>query len=101
MKAVCPFFQAPLTVSCDSRARRERLIDRLAQIRKAHEKLVPGVSTMADARNILGAPASFSSLPGGGTLLQWIEISSSHAIHLCVTFDAQGRMIEITHAYAK
>src|SRR5437016_6247664 len=60
-----------------------------------YTELTPGVSTAADATKILGAPNSYSAMPQGQTLLQWMQFHGAHGIHLAILFDANGRMIRV------
>lgn len=66
--------------------------------------LQPGVTTMADAVEILGPWTSRSAMPYGATLLQWQGNDSTgypyyrvRGVHLSVMFGADGRMVREAH----
>lgn len=63
--------------------------------------LKPGISTSKDAIATLGKPTSTSASVNNGTLLQWMYTSSTvlgaHSSHVAILFDADGKMVKITH----
>jgi hypothetical protein len=67
------------------------------------DNLVPGVSTTADATQLLGPPASESTYDNGSKLLQWMysqgTMVGGSGAHVAILFDADGKMVRITHRY--
>jgi len=65
-------------------------------------KLTPGVSTLAEATEILGPPMSTSALPDGNMLYQWqyaqgTALGAGSGAHLAIAFDQSNTMIKVTH----
>lgn len=61
------------------------------------DQLVPGKSTAADATMLFGPPHSTSNMVRNSKLLQWIEYREKSSAHIAILFDADDRMIRITH----
>lgn len=65
-------------------------------------QLRPGVTTIDEAIAALGPPKS-RSRAGTGVLLQWMETNvgygSANGAHVAILFDANGKMVKITHEY--
>src|SRR5438552_3533474 len=60
--------------------------------------LVPGQSTTEDAIRLLGVPTASSPLANGKALLQWADYRLPK-IHVVISFDADGRLIEVRHVF--
>ena len=63
--------------------------------------LTPGVSTSADAKQLLGEPTAESSYEDGSKLLQW-QFSSGTVFggwgaHVAILFDRHDKMVRVTH----
>jgi hypothetical protein len=65
---------------------------------RRYGELVPGTSTKDDAVAKLGPPNGITDVRGQ-TLLQWIDVYHSPAIHVAILFGADGRMIEVQHVF--
>lgn len=67
-------------------------------------KLTPGISTEADATQLLGKPTAISSLAGGTELLQWQysegTIVGGSGAHVAILFGPDQKMIRITHQFS-
>lgn len=75
-------------------ASQPRVTEKASQLR-------PGVSTKADAVQLLGKPRAVSAA-GNGELLQWIDQHgpfSASMDHVAILFDQSGRMVRVTHRY--
>jgi hypothetical protein len=66
------------------------------------DQLRPGVSTVYDAKQMLGPPTTQSAI-GANTLLQWQysrgTLIGGSGAHLAVLFDHEGKMIRVTHRF--
>lgn len=67
--------------------------------------LRPGVSTVSDAKKIIGPTSSESSYANGNTLLQWQFISAttngSNGAHVAILFGPDQKMIRVTHKFVQ
>lgn len=67
------------------------------------DRLTPGTSTMSDAIAVLGPTTAMSAGPNGSTLLQWQysqgTLVGGSGAHLAILFDADGKMIRVTHRF--
>jgi len=61
-------------------------------------ELVPGTSTRDEAVTKLGPPNSVAAVRDK-ILLQWIDVYSSHPIHLAILFGPDGRMIGVQSVF--
>jgi hypothetical protein len=61
--------------------------------------LKPQVTTIEDAKKILGKPKSYSYMGNGETFIQWMDISSIGAEHVAILFDHDSKMIRVTDKY--
>lgn len=65
-------------------------------------QLRPGITTIDEAIASMGPPNSRSGA-GTGVLLQWMETkvgyASANGAHVAILFDANGKMVKITHEY--
>ena len=63
------------------------------------DQFVPGVTTMQQAQEKLGAPTATNAMPNGGTLQQWIYTQASMfggtSSNIAILFDKDGKMIRI------
>lgn len=68
-------------------------------------QMKPGVTTKDEAIANLGQPSAFSNMPNGQQLLQWQYVHGSmfgaSSTHAAILFDADGKMVRITHMYAQ
>jgi len=55
------------------------------------DRLNPGVSTIADAIDILGRPTAEGTLSNGTRLIQWFSAGN----YVAILFDATGRMVRV------
>lgn len=64
----------------------------------------PGVTTTAEAEQLLGPANSRSSMADSTTLLQWLKnepmLLTPRGAHAAVLFDRAGRMVRVTHRFA-
>jgi outer membrane protein assembly factor BamE (lipoprotein component of BamABCDE complex) len=64
------------------------------------DQLKPGVSTIADAQSLLGAPTSKSEMADHAELLQWQYVQGTvvggSASHTAILFDRYGKMVRVT-----
>ena len=65
------------------------------------DQLTPGVSTIADAVQLLGPISAESTRPDNSKLLQWQYVQGTlvggSGAHLAILFDASGKMVRTTH----
>jgi len=65
------------------------------------DQLTPKVSTEADAKRLLGAPTSVTSMAHGAQLLQWLysqgTATGGSGAHVAILFDQEGKMIRVQH----
>jgi hypothetical protein len=75
-----------------------RLADGAAPV----DRLVPGITTLADATAPLGPHTSEKGYPNGQRLLQWGSVASAPsgagARRVAVLFGEDGRMVGVIHA---
>lgn len=68
------------------------------------DQLQPGVSTSADAIQLLGPPTSESSFQNGTKLLQWQyaqgTLIGGSGAHVAILFDAGTKMVRVTHKFS-
>jgi len=57
-------------------------------------ELIPGKSTIQDAKKLFGEPNSFSSI-ASTTLLQWMRSQEGKSAHIAIAFDNRGKMIKV------
>ena len=65
------------------------------------DQLTPGVSTISDAKKLLGPTSSESSFPNGSSLVQWQYISGSKGAHVAILFDPNNKMLRVTHKFVQ
>lgn len=65
------------------------------------DQLTPGVSTIADAKQLMGPTSSESSFPNGQSLLQWLYVSGSKGAHVAILFDPNNKMLRVTHKFVQ
>ena len=67
------------------------------------DKLKPGMSTITEAKRLLGAPTAESNILDQ-TLLQWQFVqatgTSGKGAHVAILFDKYGRMIRVQHKFS-
>ena len=65
------------------------------------DELTPGVSTVAEAKRLLGNPSAESNYADGSKLLQWQYVTGTliggSGAHVAILFGRDGRMIRVTH----
>jgi hypothetical protein len=66
-------------------------------IRHGYGEVVPGTSTRDEAIAKLGTPTSTGAIGNGNTLLQSIDYSPPHPIHVAISFAADGKMLGVQH----
>ncbi|KVE59265.1 hypothetical protein WI94_04180 [Burkholderia vietnamiensis] len=63
------------------------------------DQFIPGVTTMQQAQEKLGAPTATNAMPNGGTLQQWVYSQASMvggtSSNIAILFDRDGKMIRI------
>jgi hypothetical protein len=68
------------------------------------DQLQPGISTSADAVQLLGPPTSESSFQNGTKLLQWQyaqgTLVGGSGAHIAILFDAASKMVRVTHKFS-
>jgi hypothetical protein len=68
------------------------------------DEMRPGMTTMAEAEQVLGPPTSRSNFADGTTLLQWMKnepiLFAPRGAHVAVLFGRDGRMVRVTHRFA-
>lgn len=68
------------------------------------DQLQPGISTSADAIQLLGPPTSESSFQNGTRLLQWQyaqgTLIGGSGAHVAILFDATAKMVRVTHKFS-
>lgn len=68
------------------------------------DQMQSGVTTIAEAEQMLGPATSRSNMADGTTLLQWMKneplFLTPRGAHVAVLFGRDGRMVRITHRFA-
>ena len=67
------------------------------------DELIPGVSTVADAKEALGPPTAESSRADGSKLVQWQysqgTVWGGSGGHVAILFDQNDTMIRVTYRF--
>ncbi|VVU52007.1 hypothetical protein [Burkholderia anthina] len=65
------------------------------------DQFIPGVTTMQQAQEKLGAPTATNATSNGGTLQQWVYSQASMfggtSSNLAILFDKDGKMVKIAN----
>jgi hypothetical protein len=68
------------------------------------DQLRPGVSSLTDAKALLGPPTAESTHADGAKLLQWQysqgTLVGGSGAHAAILFDATGMMVRVIHKFA-